>query len=802
MKYGYFDNANKEYVIQTYNTPLPWINYLSNGNMFSIITNYGGGYTYFKDAKLRRITRYFYNASDRDNGGIMIYIDDGKEVFSPTFYPSKTPLDTYECHVGINYQRFISTKNGLDMDLLAFIPRKDNVVIYKLVLKNNTNTTKELLTYGGVEFCLWNAIDDSSNFQRNFSTGEVEILKNIIVHKTEYRERRNHYAYFASNKDVSSYQSDRDTFLGIHNDYNSPIEIKNKKLGNNKASGYAPVAFHQHELNLKPGEEVTLIYLLGYNENKNEEKFDKDGNLNFKNSSEIVSYNLNEDNVNKSYEELVNYNNNLLSAFSLSCPDNKLDAQVNIWHQYQCLMTYHLSRSASYYESGMGRGMGFRDSCQDLLGFVHLIPSKAKERLIDLASIMFKDGSTYHQYQPLDKKGNADIGGGFNDDPLWFVGATYAYISETKDFSILDMVIPYNNSTTEKGTYLEHVKNAVYHTINNLGPHGLPLIGHADWNDCLNLNCFSSNPGESFQTLVGNDGGIAESIFIGAMFVKYAKEYLEILHKIGQDDENVKRHIDMMKENMYKHGFENDHFLRAYDAFGNKVGSDENEDGQIYIEPQGFAVLAGLGLENGMATKALDATYNRLNTKYGICILSPCYKRYHIELGEVSSYPCGYKENGGIFTHNNPWVIIAECLNNNPDRAFMYYKEITPIYIEDNIAIRKVEPYVYCQMMGGKEAPNFGQGKNSWLTGTASWSFVAISQYMLGIKPTLDGLKIEPRMPKDINEFVVNRTYLGHKITIKAHRGDNPGVFVENKKIENNLIKGVDKDIEVLVTYR
>ena len=802
MKYGYFDNISKEYVISTYDTPLPWINYLTNGEMFTIISNLGGGYSYFKDAKLRRITRYQYNSPSRDNGGLMIYIDDQKDIFSPTFYPAKVELDKYECHVGMQYQRFISKKNDLEMDLLCFVPLKDNVEIAKLTLKNSSKENKKILLYAGVEFCLWDAVDDSTNFQRNFSTGEVEVRNDVIIHKTEYRERRNHFAYFATSGKISSYETDRDTLLGLHGDYCFPKEIKEKKLSNKIASGWAPVAFNQIELSLKPNEEVTIIYLLGYMENKDDEKFDKDGKLNFVRAEPIISRLSKVEEVDKEFTLLKKVNEDRLIKYQISSSDENLDTEVNIWHQYQCLNTYLLSRSASYFESGIGRGMGFRDSCQDLLGFVHMMPDKARERLIDIASIMKKDGSTYHQYQPLDKKGNSDIGDGFNDDPLWLIAGTYAYLSETRDFSILDELIPYNSDKNELGSFLEHLTAAVYFTINHLGPHGLPLIGHADWNDCLNLNCFSDKPGQSFQTFKGKDTGIAESVFIAGMFVKYGKEYLEILSCVNKEDNIVKENIEKMKEAIYRYGFEDVHFLRAYDAYGHKVGSNENEEGKIYIEPQGMCVMAGLGLDNDMANKALETTYQNLNTKYGICILSPCYSKYHIELGEVSSYPKGYKENGGIFCHNNPWIIIAECINDNPERAFTYYKEITPSYLQDNIALRKVEPYVYCQMVGGKEAINFGEGKNSWLTGTASWTFVAISQYILGIRPTLEGLVIDPKMPKEINSFTAKREFLGHMINISAKRGEDVGLYINGQKIEGNIIKDIDSDMDVLVIYR
>ena len=788
MKFGYFDNLAKEYVISTYNTPLPWINYLTNGEMFSLISNLGGGYSYFKDAKLRRITRFTYNTPNRDNNGRLYYIDDGKDIFSPTFYPRKVELDRYECHVGLNYTRFITSKNDLEMNLLCFIPKKDNVEINQLRLKNNSKETKHIKLYGGVEFCLWNALDDMTNFQRNFSIGEVEIEPSIIYHKTEYRERRNHYAFFSTSEETSSFETDRDTFLGKHRDYQNPIEIENKKLSNKVASGWTPVAFHQIEITIKPGEEKEFIFLLGYVENDKDKKFDNEGKINKEKAHELINRYNNAKNVDKAFEELKKDWDELLSIYHLESKDEKLNSMVNIWHQYQCMMTYHLSRSASYFESGIGRGMGFRDSCQDLLGFVHLKPELARERILDIASIMMKDGSTWHQYQPLDKKGNADIGGGFNDDPLWLIAATYAYLCETHDYGILDMHIPYNSDLNDKGTLLEHLDKAYQFTINHLGPHGLPLIGHADWNDCLNLNCFSENPGESFQCFQGKDTGIAESIFIGAMFVKYGKEYIDILSHLNKETKHLKDEIKMMTTAIYKYGYDEDHFLRAYDAFGHKVGSYENEEGQIYIEPQGMSVMAGLGLDNGMARKALDTTCSRLNTKCGICLLSPCYKKYHVELGEISSYPPGYKENGGIFCHNNPWVIIAECMMDNGKRAFEYYQEITPTYIEQYSDRHKTEPYVYSQMIAGIEAPNYGEAKNSWLTGTASWSFVAASQYLLGIRPSLDGLYIEPKIDMEMN---ITRKYLGHTIHVHIRRGDRR-LFISNEELK----KG-EKDIYV-----
>ena len=782
MKFGEFDLKNKEYVIQTYDTPLPWINYLTNGKMFSLISNLGGGYSFYKDAKLRRLTRYFYNTPSRDYGGRMIYIDDGKDIFSPTFAPTKVPLDSYKCHVGLNYTQFISSKNNLEMDMLCFIPEDADVEINKVVLRNKSSQTKKILLYSGVEFCFYNAQEDLSNFQRNFSIGEVEFSDNVIYHKSEYRERRNHYTYYATNGKIKTFETIRDKFVGLHGDYVLPQEIKEKKLSNSIASGWSPVAFYQIEVSLEPGAEQELIFLLGYVENDKQKKFNPDGSINKEIAINVINKYLDSNNVDKAFQKLKDSWQENLKNFHLECGDEKLMNMVNVFHQYQCMMTYHISRSASYYESGIARGMGFRDSCQDLLGFVHLKPTLARMRILDLASIMNEDGSTFHQYQPLDKKGNEEVGGGFNDDPLWIIAATYAYLAETGDFSILDEQITYSSKKDLSGSLLEHLDRAYNFICTHKGPHGLPLIGHADWNDCLNLNCFSTNPGESFQTFQGRDTGIAESVFIAGMFVKYGKEYAEILAKIGVDNTPVLDEVKKMEEAVYKYGFDQKHFLRAYDAFGNKVGSIENQEGQIYIEPQGMCVMAGLGLDNGLATLALDDVYENLNTEFGICLLSPCYTSYHLELGEISSYPLGYKENGGIFTHNNPWIIIAECMNNNPTRAFQYYREITPIYNEDKADIRRTEPYVYSQMVAGKEAINFGEAKNSWLTGTAAWSFVSVSQYLLGIRPTLDGLLIDPKLNIPMK---IERIYQGHHIHIEVSKNHQQKVFLTHDELAN-----------------
>ena len=459
------------------------------------------------------------------------------------------------------------------------------------------------------------------------------------------------------------------------------------------------------------------------------------------------------------------------------------------------MVTFNMSRSASYFESGMGRGMGFRDSCQDLLGFVHLIPARARERILDIASTQFPDGSTYHQYQPLTKRGNMGVGSGFNDDPLWLIAGTAAYLRETGDTSILDEVCPFDNDESNAAPLMEHLRRSIGYTREHLGPHGLPLIGRADWNDCLNLNCFSEEPGESFQITGPSDGPVAESVFIAGMFVKYSREYAEICRMMDLtfEADQADKDADDMTRVVLDAGWDGAWFRRAYDAFSNPVGSKVCEEGQIFIEPQGMCVMAGIGVETGQAQQALDSVADRLETNYGIVLLQPAYTRYHPELGEITSYPPGYKENAGIFCHNNPWIVCAETQLGHGSRAFDLFRRTCPIYLEDISEIHRTEPYVYCQMIAGRDSSRPGEGKNSWLTGTAAWTFTAMSQHILGIRPTLHGLEIDPCIPADWKGFTCTRKFRNstYNITVSNPDGVEKGVrsmTVNGQPVSGNII--------------
>ena len=793
MQFGNFDDTAREYVITTPRTPYPWINYLGTEEFFSLISHTGGGFCFYRDARFRRLLRYRYNNIPTDAGGRALYIGDGDDVWTPAWMPMKSELETFECRHGLGSTKIRGSRNGISAEMLYLVPLGETAEVCRLTLTNESSTVKTLKVFSLVEFCLWNAWDDQTNFQRNFSIGEVEVEGSALYHVTEYRERRNHYTVFGVNAPIAGFDTDREQFVGLYNGLHEPEAVLAGSARNSVASGWAPIGSHCLEVDLAPGESRDFVFVLGYVENLADDKWEKPGVVNKEPARALMSRFSKSAQVDEAIAELRDHWSSLLGIATLESPDERLNRMVNTWNPYQCMVTFNMSRSASYFESGIGRGMGFRDSNQDLLGFVHLVPERARQRIIDIASTQFADGSAYHQYQPLTKRGNNDIGSGFNDDPLWLIIGVAAYIKETGDFDILSEEVPFDNDEANTATLFEHLRRSFHFTLENLGPHGLPLIGRADWNDCLNLNCFSETPDEPYQTTANREGRTAESVFIAGQFVYTAPDYADLAKHMGFADEAVaaREHGARMEETILEHGWDGDWFLRAYDFFGNKVGSHECEDGQIFIEPQGFCVMAGVGIDDGRALRALDSTAERLATPYGIVLNQPPYSQYHVELGEISSYPPGYKENAGIFCHNNPWVMIAETKVGRGDRAFDYYKRIAPAYLEKISEIHRTEPYVYSQMVAGRDATREGEAKNSWLTGTAAWNYVAIAHHILGIRPEFDGLRVSPCIGAEIPDFTVTRRCRGAVYRIRVTNSlkhDGPQLKVNGETTKGTLV--------------
>ncbi len=815
MKYGYFDDARREYVITRPDTPLPWINYLGSQEYFGLISNTAGGYSFYRDARLRRLTRYRYNNAPLDGGGRYLYLrdDENGEYWSPSWQPVRKDLDDYTCRHGMGYTVIASTNKGIHAETTYFVPLDENLEIWDLHLTNRRPTAAPISLFSFVEFCLWDAWDDATNFQRNFSTGEVEVQNGVIYHKTEYRERRNHFAFFACSEPPVGFETQRESFLGAYRGFDAPQAVENGQVSDSIAHGWQPVGVHHLKLVLQPGETRRVIFTLGYYENPPDEKFDPhaSGILNKVYVLPLIRGVLQPRWVDHAFQALQHEWEQRLSALQVDTPDEHTNRMVNIWNAYQCMVTFNLSRSASMFESGIGRGMGFRDSNQDLLGFVHMIPERARQRILDLAATQLASGGAYHQYQPLTKRGNDAVGGNFNDDPLWLVLGTAAYLKETGDWSILDEPVVYENTPGTEQRLYDHLERSLRYTLERLGPHGLPLIGRADWNDCLNLNAFSTEPGESFQTTTNKDGTVAESVFIAGLFVLAAEEMAQIAGHLGAGYSasvlGYRQAAQSMTETALAHGWDGAWFLRAYDDLGDKVGSHDCDEGQIFIEPQGICVLAGIGLESGQARRALDSVGKHLATEHGIVLQQPAYSRYHLNLGEISSYPPGYKENAGIFCHTNPWIMIAEARLGRGDRAFDYYLRINPSAKQELIDLYRCEPYVYAQMIAGRDAATHGEAKNAWLTGTAAWNYVAITQWILGIRPGYDGLEIDPVLPPEWPGFTAVRSYRGVEYHVNVRRaagGEAPGVRVDGSPIAGKTLplpqEGVERvDVEVVL---
>lgn len=790
MRYGYFDDAYREYVVTSPQTPLPWINFLGSEDFFGVISNTAGGYSFYQDARLRRLTRYRHNNAPLDMGGRYIYLrDDGADragplYWSPSWMPTRHPLEAYECRHGMGYTTICSRLGGIEAQTRYFVPLGQNLEVWDLTLTNQRAKPAELSIFAAVEFCLWDALEDATNLQRNLSTGEVELPTNsgTIIHKTEYRERRSHFAYFASSEQPAGFDTDREAFLGPYRGWDAPLALERGQASGSQAHGWQPIGAYHVRTRIEPGGQRRLIFLLGYHENAPEAKFDPPDsqNVNRRTLSPVLDTYLKPHEVDDAFEALKRYWNDLLAVFTVNTPDVHVNRMLNIWNVYQMMVTFNISRSASYFESGITRGIGFRDSNQDLLGFVPFAPGRARRRILELGATQLATGGAYHQYQPLSRRGNNDIGSGFHDDPLWLVLSVAAYIRETGDWAILDEPVPFDNAAGSERPLSEHVQRSIQYTLDRLGPHGLPLIGRADWNDCLNLNCFSTLPGEPFQSATNKDGRVAESVFIAGLFVLAARELAELVTKwravqreLPEDTVSADTYSEAaqrMEAAIRAFGWDGEWFLRAYDDYGRAVGSRENREGSIFIESQGMCVMAGVGLQDGLARKALDSVAARLATPHGLVLVQPAFTSYQLHLGEITSYPPGYKENAGIFCHTNPWITIAEAIIGRGDRALDYALRINPSRREELSDVHRCEPYVYAQMIAGRDAPTHGEAKNSWLTGAAAWSYVAMTQWVLGIRPTYDGLGVAPVIPASWRGFEAQRTFRGTRYDIHVER--------------------------------
>lgn len=788
MRFGCFADENLEYVIDKPTTPLPWINYLGEKKYCALISNTAGGYSFYTDPRERRILRYRYDNVPMDQGGRYIYIKDDKkgDFYSPTWQPVRKKLEKYQCRHGLGYTAIASLYNSIKTRITYFVPLDEDLEVWHMEIENKDSKTREITIFSYVEFCLWDAVDDSTNFQRTWSIGKAHCEGSTIIHDTLHESWVDTLAFFGTSEKIDSFDCQRREFLG-NNGYNSldkPKAVVDGKCTNSEAVGWAPIGAHCIKIKLKPNQKKDIIFVLGVAPTSQSAK------LKVKKFTKLQV-------VQAELKKLKEYWKDLLSKIKVETPEPEVNSMLNIWNQYQCMQTFNWSRYASYYEAGIGRGMGFRDSNQDTLGFVHMIPKEVRNRILKLAALQFEEGDTYHQYSPITGKGALY---GYSDDPLWLIVSTANYIKNTGDWKILDEMIPFAEKETmipsqqghhnhvnlklqtsnlkkaKKATLYEHLKQAILFVWKNVGPHGLPKSGFADWNDCINM--------------IGPKGN-AESVFTAELFVYTAKEMMHLANH--KKDKKNKGFYDsaatQMTDRINVHAWDGNWYLRAFTDNGKPLGTAKDSEGKIFLETQPWAVMAGLS-DDDRAKACMDSVNAKLATKYGIKLLDPPFYGFRPELGEISTYPPGLKENASVFCHPNPWAVIAECILGRAEKAFAHYKAILPSVQNDSVEVRRTEPYVYCQMVAGPDHKDFGEGKNSWLTGSAAWNFHAAISWIIGVRPEYNGLLIDPCLPKKWKEVKVSCEFRGARYSIRISNRFGASKGVKLLKVDNEILKG------------
>lgn len=767
MKYGYFDDKNKEFVITRPDTPTPWINYLGCDEYCALMSNTAGGYSFHRDPKNKRITRFRYNNVPVDRPGRYIYLRDSSsgDFWSATWQPVLKGKDyKYECRHGMGYTVIKSKYKGISTEATYFVPLGENLEFWALKVKNDSGKSRDIKLFTYIEFCLWKAEMDMVDFQYTLNIASAVNDGNLIFHQTSYAPKAGRFglAYFGCNKKISGFDCDRETFIGQYHSESDPVVVENGKSSNSIASGGNPIASVSVDLTLKAGETKEIIFMLGVAETKEDAK-------------DTYRKYLDEKTVYKKLADLKTYWADYLGHYHVETPDEDVNSMVNIWNQYQCRTTFNWSRSASYYEAGIGRGMGFRDSNQDTLGVVHAIPQRVRTRIAELASNQFKNGSSYHKFFPLTKTGEK---GGYSDDPLWLILAVSAYVKETGDVDFLHEKVKYIDGAPVP--MYEHLKKAIDFVLSEKGPQGFVKMRFADWNDCLNL---------------GTDNEVAETTWVPQLLYFGIQEFLEMASFLDRNDdcEKYTEIAKAVKSNFNKKAWDGKWFIRGIDKNGDPVGSAKSkEGGMIDLLPQAWAVMSGIA-DREKSVACMDSLKKLLDTEYGIMLITPPYTEYHEKLGAVTTFAPGLKENGGIFCHSNPWAMIAETMLGRGETAFKYYKTILPPTKNRIADIHLTECYIYSQFITGTGNMNFGRARNSWLTGTAAWNLVAVTQYILGVRPDYNGLVIDPCIPAGWKSFGVRRMFRGAIYDIKV---TNPkkvqkgvkSLAVDGMKVEGNVV--------------
>jgi cellobiose phosphorylase len=771
MNCGHFDNEHREYVITSPLLPARWINYIGTLEFGGYVDHLGGGVICKGDASLNRITKYLVQVPMSYLNGETCYLrvkqPRGYAIFSPFYAPVLHPLDSYECRVGLSYSRFTSQALGLKVEITVFVPVTHPRVLRRIRVTNVSQKPIEADVIPVVEYSHFEAFKDFANADWVPQTmqSRLETAPDGSKMLTQYAFMRKDTGrnFLTANIPFSSFESDRKQFLGNsgYGSWQNPLALQEEELSNTEVNRCENIGALMLKLGLlAPGETKEVVTQLGQTE-------DLAGEW------ERIAFYRDPANVERALEELSSFWDTYLASCRVETPNAAMNTMLNIHNPRQCFITFNWSRFLSLFELGFGlRGLGCRDSSQDTLGVLASVPDRARSLIEKLLQIQCRDGHAMHQFFPATMEGNAGESKSlpgrppyYSDDHLWIVLAVAGYLKETGDLDFLGKEFPYydkdeNKQPVEWGTVLDHLERALHFTLANTGAHGLPLLGFADWNDSVNL-----------------PSG-AESVFTACLYGRALTEMID-LHRYMKNDnaaQKLRKDHETMKARVNK-AWDGEWFVRYYDHDGSPKGSKDSAGAKIYINSQTWAVLAGFaGFDRARA--ALDSVHARLSCGYGYKLSGPSYNGYDPAVGGVTSYPPGAKENGGIFCHTIPWLMIAETMLGNGDKAFAIYDTINPVNKNDIIETYEMEPYCYCQNMLGDEHPEYGKARNSWLSGTSSWAFQAATQYILGVRPSFAGLVIDPCLPKTWPGFTMTRVFRGatYKITVENPRGLSKGV--------------------------
>ena len=781
MQFGYFDDINKEYVITRPDTPRSWSNYLGSTEYGAIITNNAGGYSFYKSAAQGRFTRLRFNAVPLDQPGRYLYLrdHDNGDYWSASWQPVGKPLDEYksECRHGSAYTIISSEYAGIRAETTYFVPLGRNFECWRVRLTNLSGRPRRLSAFTYVEYVgNWSAYDDLINLQYTQHIVRMAVEGGIIDHGTnvnlplmpdnfEQKDQGRHTFLALVGSEVSGYDTDRTAFLGTYGSYANPAVVERGECSNSLAAGDNGCGVLESRIRLEPGETREFLVLMGVGTAREEGR---------RAAGEFG----NPEKVAQELAALKSYWHARIAGIDVETPDAEFNSMLNMWSPFNCLMTYAWSRAASLIYAGERDGLGFRDTVQDMLGVMHTIPAEAIRRLELMITGQVSTGGAMpvvKQFAHRPGSEHAPREEDYrSDDCLWLFNAIPAYVKETGDLSFYGKVLPYADAGED--TVLGHLKRAILFSLNRSGAHGLPCGLSADWNDCIRL------------------GDRGESVFV-AFQLRYALSvYLEVSHLLASNEEKAwaQSNLDRLDQDLRDHAWDGEWYLRAYRADGFEFGSSSSREGQIFLNPQSWAVLSGHA-DAGRAASAMQAVRDRLATEYGLMICDPPYVETDYNVMRAALFNPGMKENGSIFTHTQGWAVIAETMLGHGDLAWQYFRATLPGAWNTRAEVREIEPYVYCQFTHSKYSPRFGASRVPWLSGSAAWSFFTATQHILGLRPEYGGLRIDPCIPAAWKGFTVTRVFRGKKVRVEVHNpaGVQQGVLklvLNGEPLEGNFI--------------